>query len=123
MKRWIAIGVLTVALLASLVLAALLWFNAGAARTEARHFQAQADFFASLATRDCLTITAVEDAAEKRGWVSERSPDNAAFIPQDASYTEADVAEALIIRIVPARPFSKGFGTFFHFDDQGCLLR
>ena len=123
MKRWIAICVLTLALLASLVLAAFMWFHAGTMKTESRHFQARAHLFEGLAVRDCLTIDALENAVEKRGWASERTSGNNGFIPQDATYTEDQIAETMIVKIVPALPFSKGFGSFFHFDDQGCLLR
>lgn len=123
MKCWIAIAVLTLALLASLVFAGFMLFHAGTMKTESRHFQARADLFEGLSVRNCLRIDALESAAKKRGWVSDRASDNTAFIPQDATYTEDQIAETLIVKIMPARPFSKGFGSFFHFDDQGCLLR
>ena len=111
MKRWIVAGVLAIAFLGILVFAGFMWLNAGFAKTSSRHYEVRADFFRELASQDCLMQETIRKAAEARGWRVEA---------QNLPDTEE---LALFIRFEPQAPFTKGLGTMFRFDAQGCLLR
>ena len=123
MWRWITIGVLSVALLAALVFAGFMWLEAGTQKVSARHHQARADFITGVAAENCLTVHSLQSAAKARGWGTRIDASNTSFIPPNASYSKDDIANTLVVSIDPPLPFSKGLGAFYHFDDQGCLLR